>query len=75
MAYYPSLPVVRDRGVCVADRICTELGKRKKRRFWHPSLLPGIFTVFCPHGTLEYRRQCIQFICSCMCLTAIMIYR
>lgn len=56
MAYYPSLPVVRDRGVYVADRISTELDKCKKRSLWHPSLLPGIFTVFCPHGTLEYRR-------------------
>lgn len=53
MAYYPSLPVVRDRGVYVADKTSTQLDKCKKKSLRHPSLLPGIFTLFCPHGTLH----------------------
>lgn len=49
LSYFPSLPQVRARRRYEADkntkeRICT------KRGTGHPSLLPGIFTIFCEHG-------------------------
>ena len=49
LAYFPKLPKVRDRGHYKTDKsisgpICT------KRRSAHPSLLPGVFTLFCQHG-------------------------
>ena len=48
-AYFPSLPLVRFRGSYVADtrktsKVCTKHGTA------HPTLLPGIFTLFCSHG-------------------------
>lgn len=50
LSYFPSLPQVRARRRYEADknnkeRICTKKG------IGHPSLLPGIFTIFCEHGT------------------------
>ncbi|CAG2245842.1 unnamed protein product [Mytilus edulis] len=50
LAYFPNLPKIRCRGLYVMDKkmdekVCTKKGSR------HPSLLPGIFTVFCPHDT------------------------
>lgn len=47
--YFPTLPIVRSRGSYVADsrqkaKICTKRGSS------HPTLLPGIFTLFCSHG-------------------------
>ena len=47
--YFPTLPMVRSRGTYVADthqraKICTKRGSS------HPTLLPGIFTLFCSHG-------------------------
>lgn len=52
-SYFPNLPIIRDRGCYVMDkakseRQCMKQGGR------HPSLLPGIFTVFCPHGEYIY---------------------
>ena len=49
LACFPVLPQVRSRGVNQADKkpsgaICN------KHRSKHPSLLPGIFTIFCQHG-------------------------
>lgn len=49
-SYFPALPKIRCRGSYVADtvkrvKICT------KRGSMHPTLLPGIFTLFCNHGT------------------------
>jgi hypothetical protein len=51
LACYPSLPVIHQRGIFEADGkkssgTCRKTGTR------HPSLLPGIFTVFCPHGKI-----------------------
>ena len=51
LSYFPSLPQVRTRRRYEADKktrekICT------KRGIGHPSLLPGIFTIFCEHGIL-----------------------
>jgi hypothetical protein len=52
LGFFPSLPMIRRRGMFVADKqgskqredFCTKFSKG------HPSLLPGVFTVFCPHG-------------------------
>lgn len=49
MAFFPQLPVIRSRGSYRADRvrkekICT------KHTTSHPSLLPGVFVMFCQHG-------------------------
>jgi hypothetical protein len=53
LSFFPSLQRVRRRGHFVADKkrtmkddICTKLSKG------HPSLLPGVFTLFFPHGKL-----------------------
>ena len=48
-SYFPALPMVRCRGSYVADtvkssKMCTKRGTK------HPTLLPGIFTLFCSHG-------------------------
>lgn len=53
MAYYPSLPLVRSWEIYVADKT-SQQDKCKKNSLHHPSLLPGIFTVFCPHGMSNY---------------------
>ena len=50
LAFFPNLPCVRMRGNYVADKankidkLCT------KQSLGHPSLLPGLFTVYCEHG-------------------------
>lgn len=52
LSYFPSLLKIRKRGFFVADKkglkvkddMCTKFSKG------HPSLLPGVFTLFCPHG-------------------------
>lgn len=49
LAYFPKLPKVRNRGRYRTDKstcgpVC------KKRKPTHPSLLPGVFTLFCQHG-------------------------
>ena len=47
--YFPTLNKCRDRGVFVADKQKKELLCCKDYR-GHPYLLPGIFTMYCPHG-------------------------
>lgn len=49
LCFFPSLPRIRIRRCYEADTdrkavICT------KKSTAHPSLTPGIFTLFCPHG-------------------------
>ena len=49
MSFFPNLTRIRSRGIYVADKdaktkICT------KRRIGHPTLLPGLFTMYCKHG-------------------------
>ena len=49
LSYFPNLPQVRARrkykaDKCPKERICTKKGTG------HPSLLPGIFTIFCEHA-------------------------
>ena len=50
LAYFPSLPKVRGRGMFTADCRQCKVAKCTKQSSGHPSLLPGIFTLFCPHG-------------------------
>lgn len=51
LAYFPSFPKVRARGMFNADCHQRKVVKCTKQSSGHPSLLPGIFTLFCPHGT------------------------
>ena len=49
LSYFPCLPRIRERQQYRADKkvkdpICT------KRTSRHPTLLPGVFTLFCEHG-------------------------
>lgn len=51
LSFFPSLPRMRHRRYYEADverkqQLCT------KKYSKHPSLTPGIFTLFCPHGKL-----------------------
>ena len=53
LAFFPNLPKLCQRGEYVMDKtrgekVCT------KHTGSHPSLLPGTFTVFCPHGKNIY---------------------
>ena len=64
--FSPSLPRIRNRRHYVADvgkkskvQLCT------KRYTGHPSLTPGIFTLFCPHGMFLLRTSC-TFICNAL---------
>ena len=49
LAYFPSLPKVRSRGFYQADKAKVTKACNKYSST-HPSLLPGIFTLFCQHG-------------------------
>ena len=42
-SYFPALPMVHGHGSYVADTRGTS----------HPTLLPGIFTLFCNHGMVQ----------------------
>ncbi len=51
MSYFPHLPKCRERQVYTADSAgkvstCTKKSSR------HPTLLPGVFTLFCEHGMM-----------------------
>ena len=49
LSFFPCLPRIRSRGIYDADKKCRQQ-ICTKRTSKHPSLLPGIFTVFCEHG-------------------------
>ena len=49
--FFPALPKVSPRGTYAADRKERDEGCRKQSP-GHPSLLPGIFEIFCQHGNL-----------------------
>lgn len=51
LSYFPGLPKHRDRGNYKQDQTKTA-GRCNKEYRGHPSLLPGVFTVFCQHGTV-----------------------
>ena len=51
LSFFPSLPKLRRRrcyaaDVDVKDTFCTKVYRG------HPSLMPGLFTLLCPHGIL-----------------------
>lgn len=48
-SYFPSLPKLRCRPMYKSDKKPDNFMCSKKYP-GHPSLLPGIFTIFCPHG-------------------------
>ena len=50
LSYFPHLLPTRTRGVYEADKHLRKAAGCTKRSSGHPSLLPGIFTLFCPHG-------------------------
>lgn len=53
-AFFPLLQTLRDRGLYKADKLRKEADFCKKDSTRHPTLLPGIFTVFCKHGEKLY---------------------
>lgn len=52
LVFFPSLPKLRNRGLYAADlaRDTNKSRSCRKQYGGHPTLLPGIFTVYCPHG-------------------------
>ena len=51
LGFFPQLPLVRNRGSYVADGSkYSEFSLCNKYSHGHPSLLPGVFTLFCQHG-------------------------
>ena len=50
LSYFPSLPKVRQRGYYTADKTNPKEKLCTKQSYGHPTLLPGIFTLFCEHG-------------------------
>lgn len=55
LSYFPSLEKYRNRGRFEKDKHLRQKDKEQydicqKKYLGHPSLLPGIFTLFCPHG-------------------------
>ncbi len=48
MAYFPNLPKVRRRRFYSADQ--SKTGICTKKSYGHPTLLPGVFTLYCSHG-------------------------
>ena len=49
LCFFPSLPRIRNRRHYEAD-VDTKVHLCTKKYTTHPSLTPGIFTLFCPHG-------------------------
>lgn len=50
LSYFPNLPLIQPRGIYEADKHVRKATGCTKHSSGHPSLLPGIFTLFCPHG-------------------------
>lgn len=51
MSYFPYLPKCRNRSIYPADTTGKEI-TCTKRSSRHPTLLPGVFTLFCEHGKM-----------------------
>lgn len=60
LSYFPSLPKIRERGTYKSDCHSSKVKGCTKQSSGHPSLLPGIFTLFCPNG-----ERSPQFILLC----------
>lgn len=50
LAYFPSLLQIRKRGCYTADKANQKEKLCTKQSHGHPTLLPGIFTLYCEHG-------------------------
>ncbi|KAK3109037.1 hypothetical protein FSP39_021641 [Pinctada imbricata] len=55
MSFFPHLPALQSRGKYIADKSSEKRTKAysqrcRKKNPGHPTLLPGVFTIFCPHG-------------------------
>jgi hypothetical protein len=64
LSFFPNLPKCRNRGLFAAD---TVKGGRKaemctKQYRGHPTLLPGIFTLYCQHGRKDTEYFVTMFI-------------
>ena len=57
LSYFPCLPKVRARGLYGIDAHNRRAMRCTKQHSGHPTLLPGIFTIYCPHGELTYVKQ------------------
>ncbi|XP_052071566.1 uncharacterized protein LOC127709908 [Mytilus californianus] len=53
MSFFPALSTCRPRGHYGMDEKKSDNSCHKKYK-GHPSLLPGVFTVYCPHGKLHF---------------------
>ena len=51
-SFFPNLPLVRGKGNYAADTTTTQSDGDacRKASYGHPTLTPGIFTIYCPHG-------------------------
>ena len=63
LRFFPNLPLLSRHGNYTADKSLKTHDSEscRKASYGHPSLLPGIFTVFCPHGIcygFEVMRSC-----------------
>ena len=52
LSFFPTLPVIRSQGKYKADQTSYTHHEDDccKASYGHPTLTPGIFTVYCPHG-------------------------
>ena len=62
-SFFPAWPTIRSPAKYAADSTTTprELDDCRKASYGHPSLTPGVFTVYCPHGVcygFEIMQQC-----------------
>ena len=61
-SFFPSLPIVRGKGSYkMGSNSPTQDDDCRKASYGHPTLTPGIFTVYCPHGVcygFEVMRRC-----------------
>ena len=54
LSYFPDLPRVRPRNTYCADKKTKQEAVCTKNSSGHPSLLPGIFSMFCQHGKTHF---------------------
>ena len=54
LSFFPQLPQIRTRAIYNIDDRTKHKERCSKQSSGHPALLPGIFTLFCPHG-MSYR--------------------
>jgi len=57
VSYFPSIPVKRGRGRFPHDTHRVGTSKCRKTAEGHPSLLPGVFTLFCKHGNYDFHEH------------------